>query len=150
MTTDTFKFSPLCPVFEFDPDGDPRAPWVTYKWHSLRSPIVSVDIPPGFRCDLASVPNWLMFLCPPAGSHQRAALFHDALYRLQVCDREIADAIFSGIMRADGVPGWRRWLMYGAVRLFGGAAWKSRTDDVPRIRAKLRDLAAHDQKEIAL
>ena len=150
MTTDAWRFTPTCPVFEFDSIGDPRSPWVTYKWHSLRSPVVNVDIPPSFRCDLASVPALLLFLFPPYGSHQRAALWHDALYTYQQCDREIADAIFASIMRADKVPGWRRWLMYLAVRMFGGRAWDKKQARVGLNRERLRKAAAHDKKEIAL
>lgn len=149
MTAADWTFRPINPVFEFDP-SDAATPWVTYKWHSLRSHVVNVDVPPDFRCDLASVPNWLMFLCPPTGSHQRAALFHDALYRYQQCSRPIADAIFASIMRQDGVPAWRRWLMYAAVRLCGGAAWRTNREFVDRHRENLKKRAESERRDIEL
>ncbi len=82
----------------------------------------------GFRSDLASIPWWLPFgslLFPSNGAHQRWAVGHDHLYRRQPFGvrRVEADAAFFSGMQDDGVPTWRAFAMYAAVRLFGWISW---------------------------
>jgi hypothetical protein len=55
----------------------------------------------------------------------RGSLVHDALYqlmRLSALDcgiyRKRADQILVEICRQDGMPGWRAWYVYWAVRIF--------------------------------
>lgn len=96
--------------------------------HSFFDGTVHLVVEDGFRSDLASVPLWLAWLCPPNENHQRAALFHDAAYQKRQCSRFTADSAFRTIMAHDNVPRWRRLLMYYAVRLFGGYAWKQHTE----------------------
>lgn len=55
----------------------------------------------------------------------RASLIHDALYQL-IRDyglprkyKGYADRLFYKLCLADGMPKWRAWLWYQAVRLFG-------------------------------
>lgn len=112
----------------FDPKGDPIRPWVVDGQHTFCSGVILFGIDNGFRTDLASVPLWLAWLCPPNGSHQRAAVHHDAAYQRQNCSRFTADAGFRVIMTHDGVPRWRRLLMFYAVRLFGGFAWRANAE----------------------
>lgn len=108
------------------PATDRQRPFVTTCRHQYCSPLLGgVVVPEGFRLDFASVPTWLLWLYPPDGSHQRAALFHDWLYQRQNCSRFEADALFRAIMLHDGVPRWRRLSLYGAVRAFGGRAWRA-------------------------
>lgn len=144
------RFEPSLMSLQFDPAGDPRRPWVAAAWHALHNGVLRVYVPPGFRCDLASVPDWLMALAPPSGAHQRAAFFHDALYRFQVCTRTTADAVFDSVMEADGVPAWRRKLLYLAVRLFGGRAWRANALEVDAARQALLAQAQHSGKRIDL
>lgn len=111
----------------FDPERDRGRPWRTARPHIMRTPVINVRVDRDFQTDLASVPRWLGWLFPPTGLHQRAALFHDGMYALQLVDRRTADAIFASVLRNDGVPRWRRAALYLAVRLFGWRAWCKKT-----------------------
>ena len=44
----------------------------------------------------------------------------DYLYSTGKVSRGEADAVLLEAMAAEGVPSWRRWGMYLAVRVFGG------------------------------
>lgn len=94
----------------------------------------------GQRTDLASIPRALWPLLPPDGPWALAAVFHDAgykslgSYRWQgTCGRARAapysraevDGILLQAMTALGVPSWKRWVIFTAVRLFGGQGWGS-------------------------
>lgn len=63
-------------------------------------------------------------------SSMRASLVHDALYqlirqkKLSFEYRKLADDIFYAILLEDGMPKWRAWLWYQAVRKFAGYAAK--------------------------
>lgn len=75
-----------------------------------------VAVPVGFRTDLASVPRWAYYNLFGNVAH-KAAVVHDFL----IYDgepREVADAEFLAAMKASGVPAWRRWPMFAAVRLY--------------------------------
>ena len=121
------QFDPPYMQVEFIPTEDERSPWVAMRMHKFNNGFFKLIVPAGFRCDLASVPGWLLWLFGPNGKHQRAALFHDAAYRLQPknCAREDADSAFRAIMRTDGVPWLRRTLIYVAVRAWGWKAWNA-------------------------
>lgn len=110
---------------KFDPHGDERSPWVTTTKHRFANGLFTMEVPRGFRCDLASVPGMLLWIFGPNERHQRAALFHDAGYRFQpVPNRSAIDELFRTMMVADGVPYWKAWLMWAAVRCFGARRWK--------------------------
>lgn len=123
-TKHTVEFMPRVMRLDFDPQGDARRPWVVVGAHTFANGTFALKVPDGFRTDLASVPLFLLWLISPFGNHQRAALFHDAAYRMQECSRFTADAIFRTLMEHDGVPAWKAVLMYYAVRWRGGRAWK--------------------------
>lgn len=73
----------------------------------------------GFVTDLASVPWPFRRWFPPDGPWATAAAGHDRLYAGGVVSRRMADLIFLEAMEVLGVPPWRRWLMFLAVRVFG-------------------------------
>ena len=77
-----------------------------------------VVVPKGFISDAASIPRLLWPLFPPDGPWLRASVIHDYLYSID-CPRWMSDAIFRNVMRADGVPLWKRWPIFYAVRIFG-------------------------------
>lgn len=83
-------------------------------------------VPAGFRTDFASVPKGLWNLFPKHGLWTKAAVVHDFLYVKNGCTRAEADAIFNEAMSVSGVPDWKRRVMFSAVRLGGGGAWKKR------------------------
>jgi hypothetical protein len=92
-----------------------------------------IVVPAGFETDFASIPRGLWNLLPTIGDYTPAAVVHDwlysaegrvlrstgALHRLERVTRAEADAIFLFLMEKSGVPRWRRWLIYAAVRIFG-------------------------------
>lgn len=62
-------------------------------------------------------------------SASAAAIVHDHLYDMgrkfkQVKDRTEADEVFLDAMIDSGVPLWRAWLYYYAVRVFGQRYYK--------------------------
>lgn len=88
---------------------------------------VVIEIPYGFRFDLASVPRWLWWIIAPFELSLPAPLVHDALYRWKgvidtpiprVLTRKDADDIFLAIMESEEVSRWRRRSAYRAVRMF--------------------------------
>jgi len=89
--------------------------------------VFSVCVKVGFSFDGCSVPRLLWRLCghPMEVPRVAAALAHDWLYAAHVCDRETADMIFREICRMVGLSALRYNTEYWALRVAGGAAWKS-------------------------
>ena len=92
-----------------------------------------VEVPAGFSTDFASVPRGLWNLFPPDGPWTQAAVLHDALYSMQgdipkgrARSRKECDDIFRESMQVLGVPLWKRYTIYYAVRSFGWIPWGSR------------------------
>lgn len=97
-----------------------------------------IRVPAGFRCDLASIPRVLWTLIDPSDLGELPALLHDWLYYNggAVCwsrgkpscffayTRAEADDLFLRAMTEAGVSAWKRRAAFGAVRLFGGRAWR--------------------------
>jgi len=87
-----------------------------------------VDVPAGFLSDGASVPRPFWWVLPPWGSYGPAAITHDFLCETGkivlsgvpsvLTTRAEADKIFKLAMEALGVPGWKKNVMYIAVRVF--------------------------------
>jgi hypothetical protein len=78
-----------------------------------------ITVPCGFVTDFASVPR-VPFIFDMLGDiAQAAAALHDWLYASGTFPRKQADRIFREAVLVSGVPVWKAWLMYAAVRLFG-------------------------------
>lgn len=103
---------------------------------------VVIDVPKGFVTDLASVPRVIWNLFPPFGKYTEAAIVHDALYRgqakfydcvvaspapfvVEAYTRKDSDEIFLAAMEALGVSAVTRYILYAAVRTFGGSSFKA-------------------------
>lgn len=99
-----------------------------YMWVT-RCPLVYnrdtevITVPENFATDLASVPKVLWGVMPPFGNHTKAAVLHDYLYGQGVRPRKQCDEIFLEAMESLGVSKTRRYVMYWAVRAFGGKAY---------------------------
>ena len=121
------------------------APLLTYvgdrHWrleadYAYRDGDTRITVPAGFRFDLSSVPRALWWLIAPFEPSIAAPLLHDFLYLHggrppagslappRAYTRADADRVFREVMKAEGVPVWRRVLGYAAVRLFGRDAWR--------------------------
>lgn len=101
------------------------APWLIHSPITFQDDICILEVPRGFKTDLASVPRFLWSIIPPYGKYTQAAIVHDYLYATGLVSRVRADAIFLSIMRARNVPLWKRTLMYLAVRAFGWRSFKA-------------------------
>lgn len=78
-------------------------------------------IPPGFICDLDSVPRLAgLFYAWLKGRTTLGAIVHDYCYRNRL-GREYSDLLFSRVMKWEGVRNRYRRPIYAAVRVFGGA-----------------------------
>ena len=96
-----------------------------------------IEVPAGFRFDLASIPKPLWSVIGPHELGISPVLVHDWLYQHKGLvvenvahagyefTRANSDLIFRLLMEAEGVPWLRRWAAWLAVRLFGWLAWRS-------------------------
>lgn len=93
--------------------------------------IVNITVKAGFIFDGASIPRALWRVCghPLEAPRIAAALAHDWLYAAHVCDRKTADLIYRTILCVVGFAPWRATIEYAALRLAGGAAWRSHGAD---------------------
>jgi hypothetical protein len=82
-----------------------------------------ITVPKGRRTDFASVPRWLQWLLPDAAILSVAAIVHDWLYFTGHIDREVADALFHALLRAERVPWFHRTVMWFALIAAGATAW---------------------------
>ncbi|MGE0289682.1 MAG: DUF1353 domain-containing protein [Bradyrhizobium sp.] len=87
---------------------------------------VIITVPAGTSTDLASIPRLMTPLFPVNDDHAAAAVLHDYLYGERTIGRTLADAIFRKAMSELGVPAWKRWPIWAAVRLFGGLYWNKK------------------------
>jgi len=85
-----------------------------------------VTIPELLVTDFASIPRALWAWAPPTEhTHAAASLLHDFVYECHRHDRRTADALFCEAMRATGTRRTKAWLMWSAVRAFGGPAYRT-------------------------
>ena len=84
----------------------------------------TIIVPRGFVTDLASVPRLPVVYLLTGNCATGAAVVHDWLYSSHEVSRAVADQVLREASQVCAVPGWRRWMMWGAVRLFGGNYWK--------------------------
>lgn len=84
-----------------------------------------ITVPAGFVTDLASIPRVFWNILPPFGRYTEAAVLHDWLYRTHRVPRAGADALLLEAMEVCRVARWQRRVIYIAVRLFGGFAWRN-------------------------
>jgi hypothetical protein len=108
----------------------------------LGSPlIVEVDgarheVPTGFTTDGASIPRWGQRITgwDPWEPPQRwGAIVHDWLYCQPGIVKMFADHAFREVLRTEDANWWQREVMYGAVVVGGGPAYKSDQNSGPRI-----------------
>lgn len=86
----------------------------------------------GFETDGASIPWLLQLVCGSPNRKPRlfAALVHDAAYSGILGDmpRDLADDIYRDMQIALGIPAWRAWVEWCALRVFGGPHWAGDPD----------------------
>ena len=79
-------------------------------------------VPAATLTNFASSPRPFWWLVPRYGRYTSATVLHDWLTdpATALVDRCDADGIFRRTLREAGVAAWRRWLMWGTVRIGGG------------------------------
>lgn len=82
---------------------------------------------PGQDSDGASIPRlfWRLLGHPFHGPFRRAAILHDAYYRLQYAgiSRRAIDLMLYDALLHDGCPKWKAAIIYASVRAGGWRAW---------------------------
>jgi hypothetical protein len=96
--------------------------WIVAEDFNISIFGVDIQIPKGFKSDLASIPNLATLCFKTNGLWTPAAIVHDYLYQDTTLgiSRELADLIFLVLMLAYTTPPYVAFLFYYAVRLFGG------------------------------
>jgi hypothetical protein len=99
---------------------------------------VTIVVPAGATTDLASIPRLVTNILPPDGPWTKAAVVHDFLYRTHgfglfggrrwltgktAYTRAEADGVLREAMGVIGVPGWKRQVIWAAVRIGGAGGW---------------------------
>ena len=79
-------------------------------------------VPEGFPTDLASVPRGFRWLVSKVTGVE-ASIIHDWLYDQRIGTRKYADDLFYEFLKQTESR-WVAWVMYRAVRLGGGIAWR--------------------------
>ena len=95
-----------------------------------------IEIPTGFTTDGASVPAWAQRLTgwQPWEDPQRwAGIVHDWLYTQKGFPKSRADKIFRSVLTSEGAGWLKRRLMYLAVVVGGGPAYRADQARGPRI-----------------
>jgi len=83
----------------------------------------TIEVPITFMTDFASIPRPLWVVLPRWGKYGNAAVIHDYCYWVQKRSRRESDDIFLEAMGVLEVSPVKKYLMYWAVRIFGGFAW---------------------------
>lgn len=121
--------------------------WIDEDTFELVAPIdvvtdrMQVSVPAGTRLDFASVPRIFWPLIPRDGLLALASAVHDYLYLTHAVPREDADGIFREIMDFSGVAPFKSWVVWKAVRLFGGGPWEAAMGGGAPKRRELRERA---------
>lgn len=99
-----------------------RVRTIELVWY--KDAVTYIEIPAGFKSDLASVPRVLWSVLASPWDLALPALFHDLLYAQQIVKRRVADQTLLSMMEDRGVPWPIRWTVYLGVRLGGWVAWR--------------------------
>lgn len=101
-----------------------------------------IEVPVGFRTDLASIPRLfrnLPFL-DPNGRSRRPAVVHDWLYAVQTTPKARADDFLYASLLAEGEGHGAALCFYWAVHAFGRWSWQG---DAGKAPGSLFDTLAH-------
>lgn len=92
---------------------------------------VAIQISSGLPTDGASIPRlfWMLIGCPLRGRYAPAAVMHDGLYASRWFARDINDLLFREMLMDLDLGPTKTQLMYLAVRVFAGSAWKRHTTE---------------------
>ena len=83
-----------------------------------------INVPVAFETDFASVPRIPIVFDAMGDTAHSAAVLHDYLYTSGEVSRATAVLLEAAIV--SGIPKWKAWLMYAAVRTFGGSRYSKK------------------------
>lgn len=88
-------------------------------WKRSSSEIFVVEVPAGFKTDLASIPRIFTWLIPKLGHHLRPAIVHDYCSKglTTLTKKESSDMFLEGMVTTK-VSWWKRTVMWSAVRVW--------------------------------
>ena len=91
---------------------------LTKSFEIIDSRNVKWVAPQGFKTDGASIPKWLRPVIgdPFKGKTLEAAIIHDSGCQYQTQSQKDTHRIFRELCEDNGVPFWRAWVMWLAVR----------------------------------
>jgi hypothetical protein len=83
---------------------------------------MTITVPAGFKTDFASVLRLPVIYLLFGDKAHGPATVHDYLYQTGIVKRKLADDVFAEAMRVSTrLSGFDRWMMWAAVRVFGGS-----------------------------
>ena len=97
---------------------------ITFAW-TEDGAVKGQVVPKGYLTDRSSIPRRLRGIVQKDGPHNRASILHDWLYEHRSVPRADADRLFKAFMKYDATGWWRRNLIWSAVRVFGGAIYRT-------------------------
>lgn len=85
-----------------------------------------IKVPVAFETDFASVPRVPLIFDMMGDTAHSAAVLHDYLYTTGEVSRATADAVLKEAAIVSGIPKWKAWAMYLAVRTFGASRYSKK------------------------
>ena len=88
-----------------------------------------ITVKAGFNTDGASIPTafWSVLSSPFDGPLTYGAVIHDGLYTKMTLPRKVCDKLLREMALKKGYSRTKTFLVYYAVRMFGGSHWKKDT-----------------------
>jgi len=121
------KFTSRLATYNLNPNyANGRGLWVLTEPLVYESDVagMTITVPAGFQTDFASVLRLPVIYFLFGDRAHAAATVHDYLYNTALVPRKTADDVFSEAMDVStDLSSVSRWLMWSAVRLFGGNAY---------------------------
>lgn len=85
----------------------------------------TISVERGFLTDFASVPRAPFIYWLVGDTSHKAAVIHDWLFHNHnVCDESTANRVLLEAMETEGIPWWRRKLIYWGVQIGGESPWE--------------------------
>ena len=109
-------------------DSDGGGKWMLVSPLLYESGVANaiIKVPTAFETDFASVPRVPIVFDLMGDLAHAAAVLHDYLYTTGEVSRATADAVLKEAAIVSGVPSWKAWLMFIAVRTFGASHYSKK------------------------
>jgi hypothetical protein len=105
--------------------------WKLQNDFSYENDNVKITVKSGFTTDGASIPKafWSIVGNPLENDLLKPAIIHDGLYTIMKLSRLESDKLLKDMLLFNGTNKVKVFLVYYAVRLFGGSHWEKDTSD---------------------